>query len=329
MNDNLHYSVDNETLIPHLPPNLSSLINHFNDMSSESNHDPENVVNCKYYEIEEMSKIATDFVSSSSLNLFHLNISSLSKHIDSLEHLLSAIDIKFDVIAISETRLTTNNVLAHNIDLDNYSLELCPTESSAYGTALYIKNHLAYIARPDLKIYKPYQLESNFVELSIPKKQNIIVGCIYRHPNMLLDEFNECYLNKLLDKLSKENKHVVLLGDFNVDLLKYENHGSTNEFLDSLSSQHFLPHILLPTRICGSSKTLIGNVISNVISPDTISGNIGASLSDHLPQFSIIPNLKKNHLLLKLMYLKEIGRNLTRLISYLTFLKSIGKVFLL
>ena len=45
---------------------------------------------------------------------------------------------------------------------------------------------------------------------------------------MDLNEFNDYYLNELLIKLSSENKSVILLGDFNVDLMKYDNHHSTN-----------------------------------------------------------------------------------------------------
>ena len=43
---------------------------------------------------------------------------------------------------------------------------------------------------------------------------------------------NNHYLRNLLDKLSKENKTVFLFGDFNIDLLKYDQHPSTNKFLD-------------------------------------------------------------------------------------------------
>ena len=74
---------------------------------------------------------------------------------------------------------------------------------------------------------------------------------------MHLFEFINYYLNPLLDKLGKEQKTVFLLGDFNVDLLKYEQHKATNEFLDSLSSNMFLPHIAQQTRIMSHSKTLI------------------------------------------------------------------------
>ena len=55
-----------------------------------------------------------------------------------------------------------------------------------------------------------------------PKKTKMIEGCIYRHPHMDLNESNDYYVNNLLDKLSKENKTVLLLGDFNIDLLNYD-----------------------------------------------------------------------------------------------------------
>ena len=39
---------------------------------------------------------------------------------------------------------------------------------------------------------------------------------------------------------------------------------------------------------------LLLNIFSNVIDPDKISGNLTATISDHLPQFSIIPNMFGN-----------------------------------
>ena len=84
------------------------------------------------------------------------------------------------------------------------------------------------------------------------------------------------------------------MGDFNVDLLKYEQHKATNEFLDSLSSNMFLPHIVQQTRIPSHSKTLIDNIFSNIISQDIVSGNLTATISDHLPQFLIAPHIFSN-----------------------------------
>ena len=200
----------------------------------------------------------------------------------------------FDTIAISETRIIKNISLLNNLNLNNYSFEFTPTETSAGGTLLYIANHLSYKCRNDLNIYKKNELESTFIEIVNPKKSNIVVGVIYRHPSMELNDFNCNYLNKLLENISKEQKSIFQLGDFNVNLLNYNEHNQTNEFLDSLASNSFIPLILQPTRITSHSTTLIDNIFSNVIDPDIISGNLTATISDHLPQFAIIPNMFGN-----------------------------------
>ena len=111
---------------------------------------------------------------------------------------------------------------------------------------------------------------------------------------MDLTNFNSNYLNHLLVKVSKEQKSVFLLGDFNINLLNYNVHNPTNEFLDSLASNSFLPYILQPIKITSHSKTLIDNIFTNVILPDSLSGNLIATFSDHLPQFLIVPNIFSN-----------------------------------
>ena len=58
---------------------------------------------------------------------------------------------------------------------------------------------------------------------------------------MDLTDFNCSYLHKLLENISKEQKCIFLLGDFNVNLLNYNAHNQTNEFLDSLASNSFIP----------------------------------------------------------------------------------------
>ena len=111
---------------------------------------------------------------------------------------------------------------------------------------------------------------------------------------MDLTDFNCNYLNKLLENISKEQKSIFLLGDFNVNLLNYNEHNQTNKFLDSLASNSFTPLILQPTRITSHSNTLIDNIFSNVIDSDITSGSLNATISDHLPQFAIIPNMFGN-----------------------------------
>ena len=49
-----------------------------------------------------------------------------------------------------------------------------------------------------------------------------------------------------------------------------------------------------PTRITDHSETLINNIFSNVTTVDAISGNLTATISDHLPQIMIVPNVFAN-----------------------------------
>ena len=67
-----------------------------------------------------------------------------------------------------------------------------------------------------------------------PKNFNVIIGCIYRYPSVKVNESSDRYLSNLLNKVSKENKSMFLLGDFNVDLLRYDQNTSGNKFLNSL-----------------------------------------------------------------------------------------------
>ena len=123
----------------------------------------------------------------------------------------------FTCIAVSGSRIAKNKPPPINVNIPKCSYEFCPMEAKADGTLIYIRNHLSYKMRNDLKIYKSFELESTFIEICNPKKTNVIIGCIYKHPNVNINEFNDDYLNELLDKLSKENKTIFLFGDFNIN----------------------------------------------------------------------------------------------------------------
>ena len=183
-----------------------------------------------YYDIDQLQTLK-GFTDKSYLSLFHLNTCSLSKIIDDFEHLIQSTKTDFDIIAVSESRISKNKLPPIDISIPNYSYEFCPTEANAGSTLIYIRNHLSYKTRNDLKIYKSFELESTFIEICNPKKINIIIGYNYKHY-----KFNGDYLNELLDKLSEENKTTFLLVDFNINFLNYDIHPPTNKFLDCLSS---------------------------------------------------------------------------------------------
>ena len=171
-NNNEPDKTKNNEASPLLKPseNLKLLVNQFNDDASpEANIDPENVVQSKYYDIDELQTMKIP-KKDKSLALFHINACSLNKNFNELEHLLSCTNKNFDVIAISETRITKNISLTNNLIINNFSFEFTPTVSSAGGTLLYVANHLSNKPGLDLNIYKSNELESTFTEILNPKK---------------------------------------------------------------------------------------------------------------------------------------------------------------
>ena len=139
-------------------------------------------------------------IKSKSLSILHHNVCSLSKHFDQLH----ALD--FDFIGITESRISKTNFSPTNIALANYAIKQTPNESNAGGAVLYINRKHLYEIQKDLNLYKPHKIESVFIEVIMPKKANIIVGYIYRHPDNI-DDFNTNYLRTILQKLPKESSN--------------------------------------------------------------------------------------------------------------------------
>ena len=247
-------------------------------------------VDCKYYNSEEF---VNKFSNSKCLSALHLNIASLTKHFDELQTLLSMLSVNFSIIGITETKFQKNIELAINFFLQNYNVEHTATELSSGGALLYISDHLSYKPRKDLNksMYKCKELESIFVEIIYKNKKNLIVGCIYKHPKMSTDDFNSDFLHPLLDKANKEKKSVILMGDFNINLLNCDMDKSVSNFLDIMGSYSLLPQIILPTRVTRTSKTVIDNFFFDPTNSNVISGNLTCNISDHFPQFLMVKNI--------------------------------------
>ena len=78
--------------------------------------------------------------------------------------------------------------------------------------------------------------------------------------------------------------------EFSVDLLHYETHNQSRDFLDKMFSASLKPHITRPTRITHRSKTIVDNIFTNFSDEDVVFWNLTYSTSDHLAQFWIYPN---------------------------------------
>ena len=106
----------------------------------------------------------------------------------------------------------------------------------------------------------------------------------YRAPNTDLSMLCE-FLTNILRNVRKNT--VYMCGDFKVDLLQFDKHGGTNDFIDQIYTLELHPLITRPTRITSHSKTLIDNIFTSDLSSQIHSGLIINDMSDHLPIYQI------------------------------------------
>lgn len=188
----------------------------FNDMTFI---DPS--ITCNYYTQENFNDfIQKNDISLDSFSVLHLNIRSLPKNSTNFSCLLDGINLKFSVIGLSETWLSSNNYDLYNVE--NYNCEHSYRQTRVGGgVSILIKNTISYQVRYDLNNFSDL-LESLFIEITrkeVDTDKDIIVGVLYRPPNTDIREFNFLFF-ELLSKFSSKNKMIYLLGDFNINLLK-------------------------------------------------------------------------------------------------------------
>ena len=117
----------------------------------------------------------------------------------------------------------------------------------------------------------------------------MIIGCVYEHSKHVVNHFTNKHVIALLQKRFNENKDIVIRGDFNTNLINYNDDKKTSNFLDAMFIQSSLFYIATPTRIKRNTKTLIDNIFNNRTFNNVISGNLSSIISNHLTQFLIEP----------------------------------------
>ena len=238
----------------------------------------------QYCPVEEVASVA---VPDTDLFLFHMNIRSLSLHFDELDPLLTCLNVNFQVIGFSEIKTSVGSQSKANNEFPGYKFRETLSHSSAGGVGIYVKSNLTANKRDDLCI-SDKDFETVWIEIENSKAKNILCCCAYRHPSTDISRFND-YFQMTLSNLTKENKLIAVMGDFNIDLLKYDNHTPSNDFINMMFSYHFQPSILHPTRITDSSSTIIDNIyVNNATESNIFAGNILSLISDHLPPFAIL-----------------------------------------
>ena len=88
----------------------------------------------------------------------------------------------------------------------------------------------------------------------------------------------------MLDR--RKNKIIMLLGDTNLDLLKYDSEDVVRCYFDLLQEHGFAPLISRPTRITYHSATLIDHIFTNSCTSVTKPGIIVTDITDHLASYA-------------------------------------------
>ena len=73
---------------------------------------------------------------------------------------------------------------------------------------------------------------------------------IYRHPEGNLTEFNEKLDHNLSKTTSNRNiNECIITGDLNIDLIQFDTDTQSENYLNTMLRNVFMPTIILPTRI--------------------------------------------------------------------------------
>ena len=134
-------------------------------------------INSKYHDLDYFNNLNHNRISS--LNIIHTNLASISKHFDDLSLTLSLLNADFHIIAITEHKIHKDIPPIKNINLIGYyPFHYQPTNTTHGGAGFYIKKSLVFNKRDDLSFNSTGDFETCFIEIIIPNKKNVIVGCI-------------------------------------------------------------------------------------------------------------------------------------------------------
>ena len=210
-------------------------------------------------------------------SVFHNNVVSLNRNLENLQtHLLYELDFHFNVIGVTETKITNSNLHTCNGNIPGYVFECAPTPLASGGVGLFIDETLSYSV---LEKISNEAFQSLWIEIPFVKTKSVICGVLYRQHNSP-NRFQQ-YFDETIEKFTSSGKHVVIMGDFNIDLLKCDSSSYSHDFISSLQSCYLIPTIDKPTRVRSSSATLIDNIFIN--NPDQVvtCGNIVSVLSSN------------------------------------------------
>ena len=120
---------------------LTNLPNHSDyDVDENINFNTVNTsisINSQYCAFQDLSSLKA---SSKEFSLFHVNIRSLPLHHDEIYALKTNLHVDFEVIGLSEIKLSNNSLLNSNVGIPCYKFYFSSSVSSAGGVGFFIKS---------------------------------------------------------------------------------------------------------------------------------------------------------------------------------------------
>jgi len=212
----------------------------------------------------------------------------LNNHANDITNYLSLLDRHFDIYGFSETWFNYESD-SSSVGISGYSsVNSIRQDRAGGGASLFINPNINYRERNDL-ILDCDHCDSVFIEIN-SKSSNIIVGIVYKPEYVVFDDFIN-QLSRTLDTISNEKKTCYLMGDFNIDLLKYDNSPKVKQFVNLFFSHDYFPCIDRPSRVSHNHFgdicfSLIDNIFCNDVTINHKSGLIITDISDHFPTFT-------------------------------------------
>ena len=249
----------------------------------------------RYYELDELCKLIDE--TENNLSLIYANSWSLLKNNSEYQSLFDYVcshkQFKFDVMCFVETWLSQENSNLAQFEGYNHIMKLKPITHRGGGLSIFINENLQYKQRCDLifENHNPSHYDCLFIEIVTEgsKDANTVIGLVYRSPSHNNEGEFVSSLERVLSKLSQEKqKEIIILGDFNMDLLKANNNRSTTYLLDMIMNFHFTPKITVPTRVTHNSASLIDHMYKNITERKNIAGTLISDITDHYINFMFI-----------------------------------------
>lgn len=187
--------------------------------------------------------------------MYYANCQSLLKNLDNIKYCVS--QIKPLVLCFTET-CVTEEIMEHEIEITGYQLINCKSHSRhTGGVAIYIDNNHSF------SLIQRNVLPVNTWSLAIKINTyncSIIICVVYHSPNSSHADFLN-YFEELMEDIVNHNAKVIIVGDFNIDLLTEYTY--SNKIKNLISSIGFNQLVNVPTRVTADSSTLIDYLITN------------------------------------------------------------------